>query len=74
MDLEEVKFVNIVKGLGISQDNCKGVLHVKVQGKWSDKLKLKIKLNKYKWNVNSVVELDMQENKNVLFVQVKKLY
>lgn len=72
--LEEDKFVNIVKVQETLQELYILVQSVMEVEKWSEKSKLKIQLNKYKWNVNNVKVAVMLVNINAQFVMDKKLY
>lgn len=71
--LEEVKFASIVKVQVIQQALFIHVQFVMEVVKWLEKLRLKIQSSKLKWNVNNVKEVDMLANKNVRFVEEKKL-
>jgi len=66
------KFVNTAKAREIQQAPYILVLFVVDLEKWLEKSKLKMVSKTFKWNVRNAMEADMLENKNVLFVMVRK--
>ncbi len=73
MLLEGEKFASIVKEQVIKVEFYTNVIFAKELVKCLEKLKLKTKLKKCKWNVNNVRDLDTLVVQNVQFVEGKRL-